>query len=44
VTGELLSADAYKKHAAEVLPTAEDEKLLNEITQAKDWVIQMQMS
>jgi hypothetical protein len=44
VTGELLSADAYKKHVREVLPTAEDEKLLSEITQRKDWVTQMQMS
>lgn len=42
VTGELLSADAHKKHLAEVLPTAEDEKLLAEIISRKDWVAQSQ--
>jgi hypothetical protein len=40
VTGELLSADAYKDHVAEVLPTVEDEKLLAEIIRGKDWVAQ----
>jgi hypothetical protein len=40
----LLSADAYQKHVAETLPTAEDEKLLTEITKGKDWVAQAQMS
>jgi benzoyl-CoA 2,3-dioxygenase component B len=44
VTGELLSEDAYNKHVREALPTAEDEKLLNEITKGKDWVAQAQMS
>jgi benzoyl-CoA 2,3-dioxygenase component B len=43
VTGELLSADAYEKHVASVLPTAEDEKVLSEIIKGKDWVAQMQM-
>ena len=43
VSGELLSADAYKKHVADVLPTAEDEKVLSEIFKGKDWVAQMQM-
>lgn len=43
VSGELLSADAYKRHVADVLPSAEDEKLLSEIFKAKDWVAQMQM-
>ena len=42
VTGELLSVDAYKKHLADVLPTAEDEKLLGEIIRRKDWVAQTQ--
>jgi benzoyl-CoA 2,3-dioxygenase component B len=43
VTGELLPADAYQKHVADVLPTAEDEKMLSEIFKGKDWVAQMQM-
>jgi len=43
VTGELLSADAYKKHVASALPTTEDEKVLSEIIKGKDWVAQMQM-
>jgi benzoyl-CoA 2,3-epoxidase subunit B len=41
VKGELLSADAYEKHLAEVLPTAEDERVLNDIFKEKDWVLQM---
>ena len=44
VTGQLLSADAYKKHVADVLPTAEDELLLNNIIKQKDWVHQIQMN
>jgi benzoyl-CoA 2,3-dioxygenase component B len=44
VTGELLSEDDYDKHVRDVLPTAEDEKLLNEITKGKDWVAQAQVS
>jgi benzoyl-CoA 2,3-dioxygenase component B len=43
VTGELLSADAYKKYVADVLPTAEDERVLGEIFKSKDWVAQMQI-
>jgi hypothetical protein len=39
-----LSTDAYKKHVAQVLPTAEDEQLLSEIIKSKDWVTQMQMN
>ena len=35
VTGELLSPEAYKKHLPEVLPTPDDEKILNEIISAK---------
>ncbi|HWO43316.1 MAG TPA: Phenylacetic acid catabolic protein [Candidatus Eisenbacteria bacterium] len=42
VTGEPLSAEAYEKHLAEVLPTAEDERLLNEIMRGSDWVLQAQ--
>jgi hypothetical protein len=42
VTGELLSADAYKKHVTEVLPTMEDEQLLNDMMKDNDWVVQMQ--
>ena len=41
VTGELLSPDAYQKHLAEVLPGAEDERLLDDIFKEKDWVLQM---
>ena len=41
VTGELLAADAYEKHLAAVLPTAEDERILQEIFKEKDWVLQM---
>lgn len=44
VTGELLSAEAYKKHLAEVLPTPEDERILSEIINGKDWVTQIQMN
>ncbi len=44
VTGELLSPDAYKKHVAQVLPTSEDEELLNNIIKQKDWVQQIQMN
>ena len=44
VTGELLSADAYKKHVAETLPTPEDEAWLSEIIKQKDWVTQMQLN
>jgi hypothetical protein len=44
VTGELLSAEAYKKHVAEALPTAEDEQILNDIMKGKEWVSQIQMN
>ena len=44
VTGELLSADAYTKHAMDVLPTDSDEKTLAEIIKGKDWVAQIQMN
>jgi hypothetical protein len=44
VTGELLSSEAYAKHLAETLPTAEDEKILKDIMNGKDWVAQMQMN
>jgi benzoyl-CoA 2,3-dioxygenase component B len=44
VTGELLSPEAYPKHLMEVLPTADDERLLNEIIRGKDWVAQAQMN
>ena len=44
VTGELLSPEAYKRHLSEVLPTADDEKILHEIISAKDWVTQIQMN
>ena len=44
VTGELLSAEAYQKHITEVLPTAEDEKILAEIIKGKEWVSQIQMN
>lgn len=44
VTGELLTPEAYEKHLSDVLPTAEDEKLLADIIKGKDWVTQMQMN
>jgi hypothetical protein len=44
VTGESLSSEAYKKHIAETLPTAEDELMLNDIMKEKDWVTQMQLN
>ena len=44
VTGELLSAEEYQKHLYEALPNAEDEKILAEIIQGKDWVSQMQLN
>jgi benzoyl-CoA 2,3-dioxygenase component B len=44
IEGELLSEDRYKEHLTEVLPTAEDEKRLNDIFKEKDWVLQMQMN
>jgi hypothetical protein len=44
VTGELLSAEAYKQHSREALPTPEDEQVLAEIIKGKDWVAQIQMN
>jgi benzoyl-CoA 2,3-dioxygenase component B len=44
ITGELLSADEHKRHLTQVLPTPEDEQLLNDIIKDKDWVMQMQMN
>jgi benzoyl-CoA 2,3-epoxidase subunit B len=44
VTGELLSLQAYKKHLLEVLPTSDDERVLSEIINGKDWVTQIQMN
>ncbi len=41
VDGRLLSEEESQKHLAEVLPTAEDERILNEIFKQKDWVVQM---
>jgi benzoyl-CoA 2,3-dioxygenase component B len=41
VRGELLSPQQYQKHLAEVLPTYEDERLLNGIFKEKEWVLQM---
>jgi hypothetical protein len=43
VTGERLSPEAYKQHLSEALPTPEDEAVLNEIINGKDWVAQAQM-
>jgi benzoyl-CoA 2,3-epoxidase subunit B len=42
VTGELLSPEAYKKHLPEVLPTPDDEGILSEIINEKNWVTQIQ--
>ncbi len=44
VTGELLSTEDYQKHLYEVLPNAEDEKILAEIIKGKDWVSQIQLN
>ena len=41
VKGDLLSLEQYQKHLAEVLPSEEDERLLNDIFKEKDWVLQM---
>lgn len=41
VIGELLSPKEYQKHLAEMLPTPEDERRLQEIFKEKDWVLQM---
>ena len=44
VTGELLSAEAYTRHLAEVLPTESDETALADIIKDKNWVAQMQLN
>lgn len=44
IKGEPLSEEAFQKHLAEVLPTPEDERRLNDIFKEKDWVQQMQMN
>ena len=41
VKGELLSAEEHKKHLSHVLPSSEDERLLDTIFKEKDWVLQM---
>ena len=41
VKGDPLSDEAHRKHLAEVLPSPEDESLLDEIFKQKDWVLQM---
>jgi benzoyl-CoA 2,3-dioxygenase component B len=38
VDGESLSADEHRRHVAEVLPGAEDEKLIASLTKEKDWI------
>jgi hypothetical protein len=44
VTGELLTPEAYQSHIMDVLPTAEDEKILAEIIKGKEWVAQIQLN
>jgi benzoyl-CoA 2,3-epoxidase subunit B len=44
VTGELLTSEGYKKHVTEVLPTDDDERILAEIIEGKDWVTQVQLN
>ena len=39
--GRLLSPEEYQKHLAEVLPTDEDERFLNQLFKQNDWVLQM---
>jgi hypothetical protein len=41
VHGEELSADAYEKHLAEVLPSAADEKKLEAIFKEGDWIMEV---
>ena len=41
VDGDLLSDTEYEKHLSEALPGAEDERVLDEIFEEKDWVLQM---
>lgn len=41
VEGKPLSAAEYDKHLAGVLPSPQDERLLDEIFKEKDWVLQM---
>jgi benzoyl-CoA 2,3-dioxygenase component B len=38
-SGELLSPEAYAKHAEQTLPTAEDKALLAGLYKEKDWVL-----
>ena len=42
VTGEALTPEEYQKHLSDALPTTEDERILAEIIQGKDWVTQLQ--
>jgi benzoyl-CoA 2,3-dioxygenase component B len=44
VTGELLSHDVYARHVKEVLPTADDERMLADMIKEKDWVQQVQLN
>jgi benzoyl-CoA 2,3-dioxygenase component B len=44
VTGELLSPEAHREHLAKVLPTPDDEKILSEIINGKEWVTQIQLN
>ncbi|HEX2229403.1 MAG TPA: Phenylacetic acid catabolic protein, partial [Candidatus Binatia bacterium] len=44
VTGELLSPSDYAKHVRDVLPTAEDEEVLNDLIKGKEWVQQVQLN
>ena len=41
VDGDLLSDTEYEKHLSEALPGVEDERVLDEIFEEKDWVLQM---
>ena len=42
VTGEALTPEEYQKHLSDALPTTEDERILAEIIEGKDWVTQLQ--
>ena len=44
VTGESLTPEEYQKHLSDALPTPEDEHILAEIIEGKDWVTQLQMN
>lgn len=41
VRGEVLNAEDYKAHLAEVLPSAKDEEVLQSVFKTKDWITEV---